>query len=87
MPLRVDLSGDSATAFDGAALSLDLARVGTAPIATMKLSMTPGATPLRRVATTILAISSLPADDYVLTVRLRTAGGAEATTSRLFVKR
>ena len=87
LPVRIDVGGDSSAAFDGVMLSLELARGRTTTFATIPLTLMPGADPLRRVATALLSISSLEPGEYVATVRLRTSSGADATTSRLFVKR
>ena len=87
LPVRIDVAGDSGAAFEGASLSLELARERTTTVATIPLTLMPGADPLRRVATAMLSISSLEPGEYVATVRLRTSSGADATTSRLFVKR
>lgn len=88
LPVRVDLCGDTAGAFDRATLTLELAaRSGAAPFATTTLSVTETSDPRRRLASATLAIAPLPPGEYVVAARLRTADGAEARTSRAFVKR
>ena len=86
LPIRVELCGDTVQAFGSASLTVELSRVGQPPLATSAVSISPHADPLRRTAVATLAIGALPAGDYLVTARLH-AGGAEAATSRAFVKR
>jgi VWFA-related protein len=87
LPIQIHLNGETADAFIGAALTVEIARPGADPIGRATLPMIETRDARRRVGSASLAIDALAPGEYVVIVRLTAGNGAQASASRLFVKK
>ena len=87
LPVALELTGDSASAYSGAVLTLELAPAGRAPLARVPLSMKPATDPRRQLAFATLAIGPLPTGLYTVTAVLEAADGTAIRRSRAFTRR